>query len=195
MAIVWHWNRQATTQPCGVARFLGADVLPIIREPNNRFCVQLHEVESQLKFGLCAVFLTNLHNPTGQLGYRETMRELARLCTRHNTTWIVDEVYLDAAHLSLGQPRWSAAQLGDNVVAINSLTKIYGLGGIRSGWIIASEATANRVRGLVNLISGDNPAPSEGLALQAFSRLVVLEERFRRFYRESQPGFRAWLAV
>jgi len=170
------------------ARFLGADILPIVREPNKRFRVQLHEIESQLKAGVRAVFLTNLHNPSGQFTDRETMREIAHLCLRRNATLIVDEVYLDAAHLNLGQPRWSAARLGDNVVAINSLTKIHGLGGIRAGWIVANKATANRVRQLVNLINGDNPAPSEGLALQAFSRLAVLEERFRRFYRVRVPG-------
>ena len=67
------------------------------------------------------------------------MREVGEIARRAGARVMVDEVYLDAAFESA--PR-SAALLGDQFIVTSSLTKVYGLSGLRCGWIIAEPKLA-----------------------------------------------------
>ena len=175
------------------ASFLGRRVIPLLRSPERAFTVRLEDVAQGLNQGARAVFLTNLHNPSGQLLTQDAVEQIAGACARAGATLIVDEVYLDAAHLNGDQPRWTAATVADNIIAINSLTKVYGLGGLRVGWLLANPDLAERAREIMDLLSVENAAPSAAIALRAFAGLERLEARYRSLYREGQPIYRRWL--
>lgn len=177
-----------------VAAFLGLRVIPLRRRPSLVFEIPVEDVEFGLRQGARAVVLTNLHNPSGQLLPVETVRQIASACSGAGATLIVDEVYLDSAHLNGKHPLWTAASVADNVIATSSLTKVYGLGGLRTGWLLTNPELAERARSIMDLLSVNNAAPASMLALRAFSQVNLLEERFRRIYREGQPVFRRWLA-
>ena len=176
-----------------VCSFLHLRVLPVRRAPADSFGVDVSTVEAGLKAGARAVVLTNLHNHTGQHLSPDTIGELAALCAPHDATLIVDEVYLDAAHLNKGQPRWTAANRAPNVIALNSLTKVYGLAGLRVGWMLTNDELADRARTIMDLLSVINSAPSASIAAHAFSVIDRLEDAFRRSYQQSQPVYRQWL--
>ena len=58
---------------------------------------------------------------------------------------LVDEVYLDAANLvagGTGRPK-PAATLDGPFLSTNSLTKSYGLAGLRCGWVVAPPDVAS----------------------------------------------------
>ena len=80
----------------------------------------------------------------------------------------MDEAYLDGACIVGDRAMETAARLGDNVVAINSMTKILGLAGLRVGWIIAEPQVVERARNVMDLVSVNNAAPSASLAVRAF---------------------------
>jgi aspartate/methionine/tyrosine aminotransferase len=84
------------------------------------------------------------------------MKELGSLGVRV----MVDEVYLDAA---FEQAPRSAALLGDQFIVTSSLTKVYGLSGLRCGWILAEPALAERMWQL-NDVFGNIPAHMAELA-------------------------------
>ncbi len=177
-----------------VASFLGFRIIPIQRPPTEGFDVRVDYIEAGLRHGPRAVVLTNLHNPSGRLLSQEKIRQIAQVCARVNATLIVDEVYLDAVHLTRRRGRWTSAVVAPNVIATCSLTKVYGLGGLRCGWLVAAPSVADQARAVMDLLSVDNAAPATALALHAFSELGPLEARYRRFYDEGQPLFRRWLA-
>jgi len=156
-----------------VCSFLHLRVLPIRRAPADSFGVDISTVEAGLKAGARAVVLTNLHNPSGQHLSPDTIGELAARCADHDATLIVDEVYLDAAHLNKGHPRWTAA--------------------LRVGWILTNDELADRARTIMDLLSVINSAPSASIAAHAFSVIDRLEDAFRRCYQQSQPVYRQWL--
>jgi len=80
---------------------------------------------------------------------------------------LVDEVYLDSAL----PPDRTAARLGPEFVCTNSLTKVYGLSGLRCGWILAEPELAERMWRLNDLFGVNQAHPAERLACIAFEHI------------------------
>ena len=79
--------------------------------------------------------LTNLHNPSSVFTSPEVMQAVIDLAAEAGAIVLVDEVYLELT-FGTGPARTSFTQ-GGNVVVTSSLTKAYGLSGLRAGWILA----------------------------------------------------------
>jgi aspartate/methionine/tyrosine aminotransferase len=90
---------------------------------------------------------------------------------------LVDEVYLDAVYENT--PR-SAIHLGPEFVVTNSLTKVYGVSGLRCGWILAEPELAWRMLRLNDLYAATASHPPELLSVAAFQHLDLLRERARK---------------
>jgi aspartate/methionine/tyrosine aminotransferase len=142
------------------ARFLGAEVRHFTRQ-GPEFALDLAAVTAAVTPRTTLIVLTNLHNPTGNLADAETLKAIGALGVRV----LIDEVYLDAA----AQP--SAALLGDAFVCTSSLTKVYGLSGLRCGWILAAPDLAERLWRLNELFSVAQAHSTERLSLIALERL------------------------
>lgn len=102
------------------------------------FSIDVASVKSALSPATKLIVVSNLHNPTSALTDEATMKDLGSLGVRI----LVDEVYLDAAWEQ--KPR-SAALLGDRFIVTSSLTKVYGLSGLRCGWIISDPSLAEQI--------------------------------------------------
>jgi aspartate/methionine/tyrosine aminotransferase len=122
------------------------------------------------------VVLTNPHNPSGVLLSREEVAEIGRHAAEAGALLLVDEVYLDVA--AAGGPP-SHAHLGPHMVATSSLTKSYGLSGLRCGWILAAPEVADRIRRVNDAMGAAGPVPSESLSVAAFRQLPRLAGRAR----------------
>ena len=88
----------------------------------------------------------------------------------------MDEVYLEA---TLGQDTTPAAGRSDAFVTVNSLTKSFGLAGLRVGWVIADPETIQRIRRVRDIVDGSGAVPSERLAVIAFEHIDRLLARAR----------------
>lgn len=121
------------------------------------------------------VALTNPHNPSGRLASPGALAFAADLAARRGAHLLVDEVYLDFTQ-PLGGPA-SALHLADNVVITSSLTKVYGLGALRVGWIIGPEPLIQRARIAQLHHIGPHATPSLAFALRALRELDDLKDR------------------
>lgn len=180
-----------------VASFLGLRAVPIHRRAGDGFALPqgVAEAARDTDGAVRAVIVTNPHNPSGRYEPPDRMAGLARACAEIGAHLIVDEAYLDGPCIVGERPMETAGRLGDNVVAINSLTKIYGLSGLRMGWVIAEPATADRARQVMDIISVNNAAPSTTLGLKAFERIAAFERRYREVHARGQRSYRTWLAA
>ena len=142
------------------ARFLGAEVRQFTRQ-GPEFRLDPGAVARSMTARTRLILLTNLHNPTGNLADAETLRRIGGL----GPIVLIDEVYLDAA----GAP--SAALLGDSFVTTSSLTKVYGLSGLRCGWILAAPELAERMWRLNELFGVAQAHAGERLSCIALDRL------------------------
>ena len=97
----------------------------------------------------------------------ETLRAIGALAERVGAHVLIDEVYLYAARPA--QP--SAALLGDRFVCTSSLTKCFGLSGLRCGWILAEPELAERMWRLNELFGVSQAHQAERLSCLALERL------------------------
>jgi aspartate/methionine/tyrosine aminotransferase len=148
------------------ALFLGADVRRFTRAGPN-FRIDPETVEAALTPRTRLIVLTNLHNPTGNLADDAVLRTVGAMAGRVGAHVLVDEVYLDAALPTQA----SAAHLGDAFVTTSSLTKVYGLSGLRCGWILATPDLAERMWRLNELFGNAQGHADERLSCIALDRL------------------------
>ncbi|MEP7346786.1 MAG: pyridoxal phosphate-dependent aminotransferase [Gemmatimonadaceae bacterium] len=88
------------------------------------------------------VSITNPHNPTGAVLEEEELERIVTLVTERGAYLLVDETYRD---LIVGTPRPFATSLGDRVISVASLSKAYGLPGLRVGWLLARDPVLNEL--------------------------------------------------
>lgn len=86
------------------------------------------------------VSITTPHNPTGTLLERAALQEIATLVESRGAHLLVDETYRD---LSATQARPFATTLGERVISVASLSKAYGLPGLRIGWLLTRDRELN----------------------------------------------------
>jgi aspartate/methionine/tyrosine aminotransferase len=124
------------------ARQAGATITRFPRTHESGFALDPAAVERAATPRTQLIVIGNLHNPSSALTDEATIRQIGEIAKRVNARVLVDEVYLDAAFEHA--PR-SAALMGDHFIVTSSLTKVYGLSGLRCGWVIADPELTQRI--------------------------------------------------
>jgi aspartate/methionine/tyrosine aminotransferase len=112
---------------------IGARKIPWFRNFKDGFRLDIDALEGLITDRTKLIVLTNPHNPTGVVADREQeIKKVAEIAQAKDIYVLVDEIFLDGTPV----PQVSAYGLS-NVIISSSMTKVYGLGGQRTGWIIA----------------------------------------------------------
>jgi len=181
----------------GACRLMGADVERFDRTFANGFAIDVEDLARRLRPTTRLIVLTTPHNPTGVEIASDTIVRLARLAEEVGAHLLVDEVYLDAASVVREEPATarSAAALDGPIVVTASLTKSYGLAGLRCGWVVAPPAVAERIRRTRDVVDNAAPGPSDRLAAVAFQQLPRLAARTRGIIAANLERARAFFAT
>jgi aspartate/methionine/tyrosine aminotransferase len=174
-----------------VPNYLGARVRRFARSAAKQFRLDAAEVERALTANTKLIIITNLHNPSNSLADDDTLREIGELARRVGARVLVDEVYLDSAFDAA--PR-SSFRFGEHFVATSSLTKAYGLSGLRCGWIVASPELAEQMWRLNDLFGVMQPHPAERLSVVALAHLDQIAASSRALLAINRPLFNEFLA-
>jgi aspartate/methionine/tyrosine aminotransferase len=169
---------QPTYEPILAAlRFLGAKIRRFGRRFQDGWRLDMENVVHALNDRVRLVVLTSPHNPSGVLIDQEEVAEIGRLAADRGAWVLVDEVYRD---VWFDEAPPSHVHLGPNFLATGSLTKGYGLSGLRCGWILCpTSEVAEEIRRVHDFMGAVGSMPSEGLALAAFRNLPRLAARSR----------------
>jgi aspartate/methionine/tyrosine aminotransferase len=159
-----------------VASYLGANILRFDRRAENNFQIDPDELKRKITSKTRLIALTNLHNPSGAFTNEKTLIRIGEIAETVGARVLVDEVYLDMVY---DQPVRSCFHLGDCFVVTNSLTKAYGLSGLRCGWILARPALAKRIWRLNDLFGATPLHPGEMLSVIALDNLGKIDARAR----------------
>jgi hypothetical protein len=173
-----------------VARYLGAVVHRFPRRFMDGFRLDPDAVARALTPRTRLVVTTDLHNPSGARAEGAALSEVVAEAERRGSLVLVDEVYLEAC-FDTATP--SAFHLGDNVLATSSLTKAYGLSGLRCGWILAPPALAQRMWRLNDLFGVTPAHPAERLSVVALDHLPEIAARARALVARNRALLDAFL--
>ena len=168
-------ERPAYEPLLSVAQYLGAEVRRFARRAEDGFAVDPDEVAKAVTPRTKAIVLTNLHNPSSALMDRETLQRVGSIARRVGARVIVDEVYLDA--LFEKAPTSSFHLDPGCFVVTSSLTKAYGLSGLRCGWVVAEAELARRIWRLDDLFGAVPAHPAERLSAIALDHLAEIAAR------------------
>ena len=160
-------ERPAYDPLLGAASFLAATVTRFDRRPEDGFRLDVERIAAAARDRTRVILITNLHNPSGALAGEDELRAVGKVARRVGARVLVDEAYLDAAV----PPRRSAVHLGPEFVVTNSLTKVYGLSGLRCGWVLAEPELAERMWRVNDLFGVNQAHPAERLACIAFDNI------------------------
>jgi hypothetical protein len=155
------------------AQYLGAKVRRFQRRFEDDYELDPAEVAANLTAETRLIVITNMHNPSSALASEESLRAIGDMARGVGARVLVDEVYLECLH---HPPATSSIHFGDNFVVTSSLTKAYGLSGLRCGWILAEAALAERMWRLNDLFSATPVHIAELLSVKAIEQI----EKFAR---------------
>src|SRR5206468_6890190 len=168
------------------------------RRFEDRYAIDLDRFASLISTRTRLAVVTNLHNPSGARIPMATLQAMAAMLARVKGVLLVDEVYLECL---FGARPESSVHAGPNVVVTNSLTKAYGLDGMRAGWILGPAAVVARAGRINDLMTNNSVAAGERMALEAFRRHRDIDRRAHRLldpnlarlhaYFEREPRLKA----
>jgi hypothetical protein len=159
------------------AEYLGATVRRFPRKFEAGFQLDPREVERAISPRTRIVILANLHNPSGVRTPDAKLRIVGEIARSIRAHVLVDEVYLET---SFDSPWQTAFLLAPNFIATGSLTKAYGLSGLRCGWIFAAKPLAERMWRLNDLFGVVASHPTELLSVLALEHLPEIATRAKQ---------------
>jgi aspartate/methionine/tyrosine aminotransferase len=173
-----------------IAQYLQANVKRVRRVEENGWAIDPAEIRRWITSKTRLIVITNLHNPTSVLTSDSVLREIGDIARSAGALVLVDEVYLDVVYDDT--PRTSF-HLGPEFVVTSSLTKVYGVSGLRCGWVLTQPDLAWNMRRLNDLYSATPVHPGELLSVAAFQHLDLLRERARRIVEADRKLLRDFL--
>lgn len=168
--------------------YLQARVEKFQRNPAEHWQLDSDAIAARLTPRTRLIVLTNLHNPSGALAADATIEAIAAAAAQVGAVVLIDEVYRELMFRD-GLATTSFRPDG-NVVVTSSLTKAYGLSGLRCGWILAPAPVAERMRRLNDLYAVLPPHLSERLGVLAFDRLPALRARANAMIDSNRAAYR-----
>jgi aspartate/methionine/tyrosine aminotransferase len=154
-------------------------------EPN------IARLESLLKKNTKLVTLTHPNNPTGSVISEKRLREIIELVESHDAYLLHDETYRE---LSFEKPPPPAAVLSDHAISMTTLSKSYGLPGIRIGWIAGPKRIIESVRAVREQITICNSALGEAIAVHVLMQREKILSDVRSRVKRNFETLRGWMA-
>ena len=175
--------------------------VPLVEEDDWQ--PDLAALEAALRAGARFLLVTNPNNPTGATLSEEAMREISSLTDRHGAWILADEVYSGAetgAHVAVGGNGDALAETPsfwgshERVLVTGSLSKAYGLPGLRVGWAIGPVSLISELWGRTDYTTIAPATLSDTLASVALHPQVRprIISRTRSIVRSNLEVMREW---
>ena len=160
-----------------VARSTGAQVSEWRRHPEDGWAHDLASLEKLMQANTKVIYINTPHNPTGLLMPANIFKALLEMAANRGIIVFSDEVYREMEHdTKLRLP--AACDLYEHAVSLGSMSKTYGLPGLRLGWLATRDANViQRCREFKYYTTICSSAPSEFLTALALRHREALVQR------------------
>ncbi|HEY1708608.1 MAG TPA: pyridoxal phosphate-dependent aminotransferase [Rhizomicrobium sp.] len=158
----------------------------------NGFRIDFDELAAAITPRTRLISVTCPHNPTGTMFSEADLNRLVALARTHGCRLLADETYRD---LSFIAKLPVAASLDPCVISVCSLSKAYGVPGIRTGWLITRDAKLKETfLAAKEQISICGSVIDEWIALQVMRNRTALLENTMREMQRRLALVKAWMA-
>jgi aspartate/methionine/tyrosine aminotransferase len=170
-----------------VARSTGAQISEWRRCFGNGWAHDVAALEKSIQPNTKIIYINTPHNPTGLLMAAEVFQRVIKLAAARGIIVFCDEVYRELEHDPASRLP-AACELYDHAVSLGSMSKTYGLPGLRLGWLASKDADIlERCLEFKHYTSICSSAPSEFLAALALRHREVLIQRNREIALHNLP--------
>jgi aspartate/methionine/tyrosine aminotransferase len=170
-----------------VARSTGAQVSEWRRCYENGWAHDLAALERLIQPNTKIIYVNTPHNPTGLLMSAGVFQQVMKLAASRGIIVFCDEVYRELEHDPASRLP-AACEIYDRAVSLGSMSKTYGLPGLRLGWLVSKDAEIlQRCLEFKYYTTICSSAPSEFLSALALRHREVLVQRNREIVLRNLP--------
>jgi len=172
-------------------RTIGADIRFIDLRFEEKFVLDIDKIKAVIGPGTRYISVTYPHNPTGVCLNTGELKQLVDLAEERGLYLLVDETYRD---MVFGEELPLAATLSSRVISVSSLSKTYGLPGLRVGWIICrDQQLMTRFLAAKEQIHICGPLIDEEIAFRYWQQKGDHLPRIRADIRKKFESVREWM--
>jgi aspartate/methionine/tyrosine aminotransferase len=177
-----------------VPKSTGASVSEWRRKPENGWAHDIAALEAMIRPNTRALYINTPHNPTGLLMPPEIFRRVMELAAKHDIYVFSDEVYRELEHdPAMRLP--AACDLYDRALSLGSVSKTYGLAGLRLAWLASHDQEfLRKILSLKHYTTICASAPSEFLTALAFRHRQKFIHRNLQIVLRNLPLLAAFFA-
>ena len=170
-----------------VARSTGAYVSEWRRRYENGWAHDLGALEKLIQPNTKIIYVNTPHNPTGLLMSASAFQQIMKLAASRGIILFCDEVYRELEHDPANRLP-AACEIYERAVSLGSMSKTYGLPGLRLGWLVSKDAEiVKRCLEFKYYTTICSSAPSEFLSALALRHREVLVQRNRDIVLRNLP--------
>ncbi len=169
---------------------LGAKVREVKTYAKDDFVLDIKGVEEAINHNTRLVIITNLNNPTSSIVTRDQLSELANLAARHDLHILCDETFRE---LAFEKRPPTAAEFGERMIVTNTMSKVFGMGGLKLGWIVADGKALDLVKNVTEYNTVCPSGISDRIALAVLSEKDRYIERALNIIKRNRPVVEEWL--
>lgn len=173
-----------------IPKSLNYNLNKFTRKYDERFELPFKKIKNLITPKTTLITISNPNNPTSTIIDKKDIKKLIDIAEEKNTFVLCDEVYHDFA---FDDKKPTAYDLGDNTIIVGSLTKYYGLGGIRIGWVASKSNILDSIRKLRNLCTITPSSLSQHIGAIALERKQRFDKRNEKILKKNRPIIREWI--
>jgi aspartate/methionine/tyrosine aminotransferase len=178
-----------------VPKSTGASVSEWRRKPENHWAHDLAALESLIRPNTRALYINTPHNPTGLLMPPDIFQKVLKLAAGQNIYVFCDEVYRELEHDPATRLP-AACDLYDRAISLGSVSKTYGLPGLRLAWLAShDQAFLQKIISLKHYTTICASAPSEFLTALAFRHRPKFIDRNLQIVLRNLPLLNTFFAA
>jgi len=174
-----------------VPRGLGCEVDLFTLDFDAAFKPDFDRLEAMIRPDTKMICFTHPNNPAGSMITPAELQRLVALAEKHDCLLLFDETY---AALDFDKTLPSAATLSPNAVIVSSMSKSYGLPGIRIGWLATqNQALLDAVLVMREQVTITNNALGEYIARDVLGRRGEFLEQARAQISRNREIVTDWI--
>ncbi|MHA1908924.1 MAG: aminotransferase class I/II-fold pyridoxal phosphate-dependent enzyme [Candidatus Thorarchaeota archaeon] len=159
-----------------VPRSLGRDLSLLRLEWDEKFKPNMKKLREMIKPNTRLITLTHPNNPTGSQISNDALNEAVSIAEENDIYLMVDETYRD---LTFDDPPPLAATLSKKAISLTGMSKVYGVPGIRIGWVVADTPIIDAVIAVREQVTICNSSLGEAITIEILKRRKEILKRMR----------------